>query len=371
MRVLFGVRPDLRSDSGGDTTQILQTAEHLRTLGVDVVLDDRLALDPSGFDVVHLFHLTRVYETHVQMRSIRAAGRVPIVLSSIYWPTDEYDRLGRFGVERWIVRLAGPRGWSTLQTAAKWMLTTNRDQCRAYRATLRRGVEAQQRDLLAAADAVLPNSQAEADVLTERFGMPAEKLHVVYNGCDAAATTADANEASNERSPDTVLCVGRIEPRKNQLGVVRALRGTKYRLTFVGNAGVYHQRYLQACRDAAGADVRFLTRLERGPLSERYRASAIHVCASWYETPGLVNLEAGLAGCRLVVPDKGSVREYFGDTAAYCDPADGSSIREAVDRAATAPHDSAAVARQVAQFTWQRAAEATLAAYEGMQNTVE
>ncbi len=89
-RDLFGVRPDLRSDYGGDTTQILRTHDQLHRLGVDVVLADTLDLQPSDFDIVHLFHLTRVYETHAQLRSVRAADpQVSIVLSPIYWPTGE------------------------------------------------------------------------------------------------------------------------------------------------------------------------------------------------------------------------------------------------------------------------------------------
>ena len=77
MRVLFGVRPDLHRDFGGDTMQILRTCEHLRDLGVTVELSDALGLDPAGFDLVHLFHLTRVYETHCQLRAVRARGTVP------------------------------------------------------------------------------------------------------------------------------------------------------------------------------------------------------------------------------------------------------------------------------------------------------
>ena len=366
MRVLFGVRPDLRSDYGGDTTQILRTRDQLQRLGVDVVLADTLDLQPSGFDIVHLFHLTRVYETHAQLRSVRAADpRVPIVLSPIYWPTDEYDRLGRYGLERRLVSALGLRRWEAVKTAAKWMRTRCPRQRRALGATLRCGFEAQQRDLIVVADALLPNSAAEATVLQERFDVPAGKFHVVYNGCDGTETD-DASRDANERRPDRILCVGRIEPRKNTLGVIRALRDAPFRLTVVGDAGVYHHRYLRACRRAAGSNVEFHRRLEPSVLRDLYRASAVHVCASWYETPGLVNLEAALNGCRLVVPDRGSVREYFGDTAHYCDPTDETTIRHALDRALTAPHDPAAVHHRLARFTWPKAALSTLAAYDSV-----
>ena len=362
MRVLFGVRPDLHRDFGGDTMQILRTCEHLRELGVTVELSDALGPDPAGFDLVHLFHLTRVYETHCQLRAVRARGKVPIVLSPIYWPTDEYDARGRFGVERCVVRFAGSAGWERLKAAGKWFRTDDPSQRRALASTVRQGFAAQQRELVAAAAMVLPNAHAEADVLRARFDIDAARIHVVHNGCDGIAAPPAGPVAP--RDPRHVLCVGRVEPRKNQLRVIRALRNTHYRLTIVGNAGVYHDRYLRACRRAAAKNVTFVPRAEPAALAALYRSAAVHLCASWYETPGLVNLEAGLAGCRLVVTDRGSVREYFADTAHYCEPDDVVSIRQAVDRAAATPHDPDAIAAHVRRFSWRGAAEATLAAYE-------
>ena len=37
----------------------------------------------------------------------------------------------------------------------------------------------------------------------------------------------------------------------------------------------------------------------------------LNVLTSWVETPGLVSLEAGYAGCNILVSNKGSVLDYF------------------------------------------------------------
>jgi glycosyltransferase involved in cell wall biosynthesis len=116
-------------------------------------------------------------------------------------------------------------------------------------------------------------------------------------------------------------------------------------------------------KQEAGPNVQILGRISDEELRERYRCAKVHVLASWMETTGLSSLEAGLAGCNLVITDKGDTREYFGDMAFYCDPGSEESIRNAVLEAYSAPAPSALQERIERNFTWKRAAEATLDAY--------
>ena len=94
-----------------------------------------------------------------------------------------------------------------------------------------------------------------------------------------------------------------------------------------------------------------------------YRVAKVHVLASWMETTGLSSLEAGRAGCNLVITDKGDTREYFGDMAFYCDPGSEASIRDAVLRAHAVPVCTALSDRIKDQFNWRKAAEVTMDAY--------
>jgi glycosyltransferase involved in cell wall biosynthesis len=91
----------------------------------------------------------------------------------------------------------------------------------------------------------------------------------------------------------------------------------------------------------------------------------VHALVSWYDTPGLVSLEAAMAGCRIVTTDRGSAREYFGSTVDYCDPADPESIRRAVVAAWERPKPARDLQRLVYRnYCWERAARATLRGYQ-------
>ena len=78
------------------------------------------------------------------------------------------------------------------------------------------------RELLGLADAILPNSRAEADQLVRLFGADPARIRVVPNGVEPRFADADpAIFRERMATGDFVLYVGRIEPRKNVLGLIR------------------------------------------------------------------------------------------------------------------------------------------------------
>src|SRR5207244_860921 len=65
-------------------------------------------------------------------------------------------------------------------------------------------------------------------------------------------------------------------------------------------------------------------------MAAAYAAARVLVLPSELEFPGLVALEAGLAGCQVAVTGVGCAREYLGEHAEYLDPYSLDSIRQAV-----------------------------------------
>ena len=93
------------------------------------------------------------------------------------------------------------------------------------------------RELLNLADIVLPNSLSEAAQLVRLFGVARERVRAVPNG--VLATVASASpELFQERwgADPFVLSVGRIEPRKNTLALIRAIRPLGLPLVVIGEA---------------------------------------------------------------------------------------------------------------------------------------
>ena len=326
---------------GGGEIQMLALVEALRSAGIHVrswrPWEERL----EGADCLHLFgsvpeHLPVVEAAHRQ--------GVPIVLSTIAW----FDLGGYWRQPRPLLgRLAACGGFLA------------RAGCPRLPSWRRR--------LYHAVDLLMPNSNAEAGQLIRYFGVPAERIHVVPNGADERFARPDPEPFVRRIGiRDFVLSPGRIEPRKNQLGLIRALRRTGVPVVVLGDAVPGYEWYAERCRRAADADVRFVGRVDHNDplLAGAYGACACLVLAGWYETPGLVALEAGMSGVPLVLPEAGSAREYFGHEAGYVRPGDPAGIRRAVLEAMRRARSRTLAEHVRRDFSWRAAAQATLEGYQ-------
>jgi glycosyltransferase involved in cell wall biosynthesis len=355
LSVLFAVREDLYDAPGGDTVQVVNTAAALRALGVSVVVSSGNRVAPEDFDCVHLWHLERVHETYVHLLCARQAKK-PVVLSPIYWPR---DRISRCGPDGQPFRL---RSWcEDAKNVCRYLAAGSPWRRHAITVALRAGWGRCRKEILASADVILPNSQAEAAMLERESGRRLP-CRVVPNGVNRLACEA-ARRLPREQTGPEVLCVGHFDLRKNQLRVILALRPLDVLVTFVGQARPMHQAYYRCCRHLAGPRMRFLGAMDQAHVLERMRRARVHVCASHFETPGLVNLEAAAMGCSLALADCPPVREYFRDEAIYFGSRHLDGIRAAVLAALRQPPPPGLAQRVMAEYNWRLAAETTLQAY--------
>lgn len=326
---------------GGGEIQMLALADALAEIDVDARLwrpwEERLAQS----DCLHLFGSLPEHLPVVQMAK---RHNVPVVLSTIAW----FDLASYWRQPR---RLPG-----RLRAAAGFVARAGCPRLPSWR-----------RRLYQAVDLALPNSNAEAEQLVRYFGLSHKRIHVVPNG--AAVRFADAAPgpfAELVGAVGFVLCVGRIEPRKNQLGLLKAMRGTNIPVVILGDVVPGCESYARACRKTAGPEVRFVERFDhRDPmLASAYAACGCLVMPSWFETPGLAALEAAMTGTPLVLPHGGSAREYFGDDAAYVKPGHHGAIRDAVFAAISRGRSAALAERARRTFSQPAVARATLQAYQ-------
>lgn len=363
MKVLFQSRTTLFSVPGGDTVQMIKTAEYLRRLGVAVDISTDLEPNLDGYDLVHLFNLIRPQEVYLQARNAKGAGK-PVVLSTIYADYSEFDRKGRVGAGRLVSNIFSTSQLEYLKVLGRGL--KNREVNKGTAALLCNGYRALQHKVIAMTDVFLPNSASEMRRVIKDFPACAQGCYVVvpnavdttlfdYNG------TADASEFKCYQG--CVLCVGRIEGIKNQLNLVRAMRDLPWTLVLVGKPAPNHVGYYEQIVREAGPNVHIIGQLGHEKLARLYKVARVHCLVSWMETTGLSSLEAGVMGCNLTITNKGDTRDYFQDLAFYCEPDLVESIRDAIVRAYQAPVNPGLRQHVIDNFTWEKAAEKTLEGY--------
>lgn len=360
MRVLFQSRKTLFSVPGGDTVQLEKTKEFLERLGVHVDISLDLEPETRGYDVVHVFNLMRGQETFLQVRNAKRAGR-PVALSTIYGLYSEFDQKARGGVAGIVARTLGPFEFERAKVAARALL--NGEVHAGVWQVLLRGYYRTLRSIVRQVDVFLPNSESEMERVRQDFELQ-DAVHVVVpNAVDVGVFAGASGQHGGITEREGVICVARIEGRKSQLELVRAVRDLPFTLRLVGKAAPNHRRYLEAVQAEAGPNTQLVGPVPHSELAAYYRSARVHALVSWMETPGLASLEAAAMGCNLVVTRKGDTHDYFGDDAFYCEPDDVISIREALLSAYETPVPEALGRRVRDLYTWERAAAKTLEGY--------
>lgn len=336
MKVLFQSYHDFGRMYGGGPSVVHNLAAALAERGVEVTYHDYWRHDPRAFDLCHYFSC---YDAHNWLR--HAPGDPPLVVTPISWY--------RFPLRARLKK----RVKHALRVA--WHRTADR---------------ARLGEPEAVPDHWYPNSEGEAHYLAQWFRLPREGMTIVPHGVDRRFADGDgAAFVSAFGIEDFVLCVGRFEyPRKNQLALVEALRGTGVPLVFIGGPERGHEWYFEKCRAAADPGVRFLPAMPHGDPVFR---SAFHACRvivqpALLESPGLAGLEGALGGATVATTDGGSTREYYADRAWYFDTTDHAAMRKAVLAAYAAPRDGRMRERTLARYTWDIIAGAQKAAYEAL-----
>jgi glycosyltransferase involved in cell wall biosynthesis len=335
---------------GGHVVQLERTAEALSDAGLEIDTDFSSTPEITDVDLVHGFGLHAADIRHWHSRGI------PVVLSTIYW-NRSYRADG--GNRRMTARTLAGRGGR----AARFARAALQGRGALLDASLR--FSADENVMYAAfesADLLLPNAVGEGEGLVADFGVTTPVVPVP-NGVDPEKFAAPGLPFEER---EFVLYVGRIEPHKNQLGLINALKGSGLPLMIAGHEHPDHAAYVRECRAAGDGWVDFhlsSSSFGASELADLYRRARVHVVPSWFETTGLVSLEASLSGCSIATTSRGHAREYLDTYAWYLDPADQGSILGAVRSAWENPPSPELRQRVLDRFTWSHVAEATMAAY--------
>ncbi len=229
------------------------------------------------------------------------------------------------------------------------------------------------------ADQIITVSQSTKRDLMRVYGVPGEKISVIYEAASPDFRPATPEAVAGARAaynlPDHyILAIGTIEPRKNLIRLVDALRLLRKKdpslsLVIVGSAGWLYQDFFQHVEKLEEPRSVLLS----GFVPDEDLPAVItgaHVCvlASLYEGFGLPILEAMACGTPVVCSNTSSLPELGGEAAAYFNPTDTQGMAAAIEAvladAGLRQQMQSLGLQQAARFSWERAARETVAVYE-------
>ena len=236
-----------------------------------------------------------------------------------------------------------------------------------------------------AAEVIFTISEFSKREIIERLGVPPDRIRVTYPSVTPRpAARPGAPETGRDGSADEgalVLFVGSIFNRRRLPSTIAAFAAAtsgraSARLVIAGADRSYPALDLAGLAAEAGAagrvDIRnYVTEAE---LDSLYARASVFVFLSEYEGFGLTPLEALSADVPIVVLDTPVAREVYGDAAWYV-PRE-TDVVHATEAIRTLLEDGDSRARLLAsapavlaRYSWDKAADTTLASIEGIART--
>ncbi|GAB4554283.1 MAG: glycosyltransferase family 1 protein [Anaerolineae bacterium] len=219
------------------------------------------------------------------------------------------------------------------------------------------------------ADHILADSQATKDDLISLYGLPDEKITVLYSGVDARfqpITDLGLRRAVRNKyklgSAPYILAVGTIQPRKNYERLMQAVatlpsafNGVK--LVISGGKG-WLDGPIHALAKQLGSRVQMIGYAEDEDLPALYAESVCVAFPSLYEGFGLPVLEGMASGVPVLTSNVSCLPEVAGDAALMVDPYSVEAIRDGLITLLEGDQRER-IARGIAQakrFSWHDAA---------------
>ena len=211
---------------------------------------------------------------------------------------------------------------------------------------------------------IIAVSEATQGDLLRFYRLEAERIAVVPHGVDPAFFALDRSQID-----PVILCVSTLHPHKNLERLIRAYarHPREEKLILAGVRG-----FRTAAIEKLIADLNLEGKVEltgwlsRQELLRLYQRARAFVFPSEFEGFGMPVLEALAAGIPTACSSIPPLREVAGDAALFFDPLDENAIAASLDRIVSDNPLRRALAaagpERARAFTWQRAAELTLAA---------
>src|SRR5215471_3574401 len=229
---------------------------------------------------------------------------------------------------------------------------------------------------------ILTGSEFSKSSILKVYGDLDEEKVVVVPNAAASEFRPIAREAAQAAVRDRfrigapfVLSVGDLQPRKNQIGLikafaklVRAYPQLKHNLVLAGKETWFADQVRRAARESGVADrIQFFGFVSDEDLLQLYNACDLFVFPSFYEGFGLPALEAMACGRAVVCSNTSALPEVVDGAAILFDPYAEDEIVRTIADLLLDPQLKARMERlglqRAAHFSWQKTAQKTLEVY--------
>ena len=325
-------------DAGGMNIYVLESAQRMAAMGVSVDIFTRRT-DPAAPEIVEISPGVRVRHFDCGHGTL-TKEQLPIHISGLSQEFSRIMRTENYDVIHSHYWLSGKVAMPAAKELGIPLVHTMHTMARVKNLNLAEGESPEpmirvqgETQVVAAASALIANTDAEAASLVSLYDSCPDIVHVVSPGVDLYTfTPGESRSAARElvglpHDALVVSFVGRIQPHKGPEVLIRAtselvkhspLLRHKLVVNVMGGASGASTDEVDRLKELTtwlGIDdvVRFEPPVARQDLAQWYRAADLVVVPSYSESFGLVALEAQACGTPVVATAVGGLRTAVAD----------------------------------------------------------
>jgi D-inositol-3-phosphate glycosyltransferase len=382
-------------DAGGMNIYVLESAQRMAAMGVSVDIFTRRT-DAAQADIVEISPGVRVRHFDCGHGTL-TKEQLPIHISGLSQEFSRIMRTENYDVIHSHYWLSGKVAMPAAKELGIPLIHTMHTMARVKNLNLAEGETPEpmirvqgETQVVAAANALIANTDAEAASLVSLYDACPDTVHVVSPGVDLYTfTPGESRSAARDQlgQPQDALVVsfvGRIQPHKGPEVLIRAtselvkhspLLRHKLIVNIVGGASGANTDEVDRLKElttwlAIDDVVRFSPPVPREDLPQWYRAADLVVVPSYSESFGLVALEAQACGTPVIATAVGGLRTAVADgiSGVLVDGHDPKAWSSVISRLLQEPQRrvllSMGAVEHASHFGWDVTARGTLDIYD-------
>jgi D-inositol-3-phosphate glycosyltransferase len=382
-------------DAGGMNIYVLESAQRMAAMGVSVDIFTRRT-DSAQADIVEISPGVRVRHFDCGHGTL-TKEQLPIHISGLSQEFSRIMRTENYDAIHSHYWLSGKVAMPAAKELGIPLVHTMHTMARVKNLNLAEGeipepmIRVQgETQVVAAANALIANTDAEAASLVSLYDACPDTVHVVSPGVDLYTFTpgesrsAARDQISQPQDALVVSFVGRIQPHKGPEVLIRAtselvkhspLLRHKLIVNIVGGASGANTEEVDRLKElttwlAIDDVVRFSPPVPREDLPQWYRAADLVVVPSYSESFGLVALEAQACGTPVIATAVGGLRTAVADgiSGVLVDGHDPKAWSSVISRLLQEPQRrvllSMGAVEHASHFGWDVTARGTLDVYD-------